>query len=137
MTTLTIPQVLRHAATNVEAGRNYTDGLQCQYQHDDSEWGNVTGPLFWDVLFSQNYAFRLAPRTISYTVKDQPEPLRVAPKSGTRVYYHGPDGNICDTIWNPAIEWHDRSLVRGNIFATKEDAHAADAARMAAFKEAT
>jgi hypothetical protein len=131
--TLTTAEVLQHMADNAKAGRNVEHGLEAR-AYETCEWMHFRGGHNAIELLGQSWEFRLAPKTITYTVT-HPEPLRVAPKDGTPVWTVCTSG-ASDFKWWSGSDWQIDALERGNIFATEEDAQAADAARLAAYRGA-
>lgn len=132
MNTLTTAQVLRHMADNLDKDLNPGVGLQAAWP---GEWRSLGGASIPEIVAAtKDGGGRLAPKTITYTVKDQPEPLRVAPKDGTQVWTVCTSG-ASDFKWWRGSDWQIDALERGNIFATREDAQAADAARLAAYQK--
>jgi hypothetical protein len=129
--TLTTADVLRHAADNLDAGREWCHGLQ--YRDTVVGWSIAYG-LHATTPFRDGAQFRLAPKTTTYTVT-HPEPLREAPEDGTLVYALGPSGDICNVRWE-ANEHQLAALERGNLFDAPELTKAADAARLAAYRGA-
>lgn len=134
MSTLTTADVLRHAADNLEAGRHALFGLEGRNKLYTQKWESAAD---WhdSTLLKLHHEFRLAPKTITYTVT-HPEPLREAPTDGAKVWAMLSDGLVGGAFCGSDV-WYRRCLERGNLFATKEDAQAADAARLAAYRSAT
>ena len=136
MTILTTPEVLRIAADNIEAGRHPGHGLEYRHWEESDAQFRPVGVDVHYLLSRDRYKFRRAPKTITYTVT-QPEPLREAPVAGTQLYSIGPAGDLCHVKFSNFDPHHSEALARGNLFATKEDAEAADKARLAAYQEAS
>lgn len=140
MTILSIPEVLRHAADNVEKGREWHHGIErrCPTVNAgnwiSASFGSIK-PEVVAVYSAQQFEYRLSPKTITIPSYVQPEPLRVALEHHAEFWYLEADGDSY-AQWIGS-DWQLAALARGNIFATKEDAQAADAARLAAFKGAT
>ena len=133
MNTLTAAQVLRCIAESLEAGFHQGYGLERRRRHSDDPWiAAGTCALYYVHMDADE--FRLAPKNITYTVT-HPEPLRVAPKDDTAVWALTRTGEVIGWKWY-GVRYQCDALERGNLFATKEDAQAADAARLAAYRSA-
>ena len=133
MSTLSTAEVLRHIAGNFENGRYISQGLEGR-SAERCEWVDMQGRGVL-VCLESGWQFRLAPKTITYTVT-HPEPLRTAPEVGVDIFWVNLAAEARRDYWN-GCDWQLAALERGNLFATKEDAQAADAARLAAYRSAT
>jgi hypothetical protein len=120
---LTVPQLLRHVADNIEAGRPELSGVECQ---------NANGTFTKTHLKSFSYAameiaigkcFRIKPATRVINGFEVPEPVRNDLKKG-QAYF-------CPTILNEELyssvlynvdDYVERIIQRGLVFLTADDA---------------
>jgi hypothetical protein len=121
---LTVPQLLRHVADNIEAGRPDLEGLQ--YQCDDGSFENTGLIKFGDVadrIKSGDLRYRIKPATRVINGFEVPEPVREALKYSRKYFYP----SFESIAFFETRNWNDCSsdrtfLYRGLVFLNAYDA---------------
>jgi hypothetical protein len=122
MKTLTIEQVFQQMADNVRAGKSPVDGLQGS--SDGEGWAVIPSGVFLDDILSDDFRFRLIPRTHNLNGYDVPAPETEAPEEVCKYWVidTGEDDGVDCCQWT--FGKLDKNALRNGLWLSKEDATA-------------
>lgn len=121
MKTLTPEQVLAHMAENVSNGLKPTEGIETRIT-DEERWTRLSSACRISGIVSEEFEFRLTPRTRNICGFDVPAPEVDEPEDGAEYWYIDSykDQGVSETYWNS--DNYDIGALRNGIWLNKEDA---------------